>query len=843
MSEKVNFFICRNEACKAETNFSGDSMTGGKILTYDAEKNEEIFRCEHCGSTYTLIEEELFLLEDEIILESYKDYTDFQLKYESKKAKVDKLVLRNIEIGDIKKKNISFHHCHIRELIIEDVTIRSTFYPLSFSECIIDQIRLINTSIERAARNSYKSLWNYFGISLIRTVVNERFSIEKCHTSVCIFASDIRCPIAVSGKSKIEFSSLHNDKEPEIKLKSGSTLRHFHEASGRAPSKKQKKLQSKGEETKNISLDELIIDPEIRETSIFENCNIQNLVFTPGSDVKGGLEFKNCVIGSVLNRPNSFEQDVKFLGTTFNHNLLFSKTRFRQSLILESCAFKEDVVLNDIKVEEDLHLSYSRLNGSFLLSDNNIAGYVKCQVNDINGEVDIQDNIIGRDVLFRYINCDGDFHAYHNEIKGYFFLRQVNIEGETELSLLNLEAITIDDLKAAKTFQSDDCNLKFDINMTGLKVEGELNFWMLKTEGSIRLTRSMINEQFTLMSTDSSFNLITNNEFKGISVFSSCNYHKQTYLNRNIFHGEVTVQTMNMVNHSMADNLISSGVNMDDIQAFNLNFDDNQVPSSIRLKNSKLKDLRINNNEVNNDLQLYNCKLDDIYINGNVVVDNYDFNYLQASDIYFSHNMGKFLSITNGNFSELNCTECFELGDTNFSKINVDRGIKITDNHILEELFLHSCKVGQDLLVEYNTAKNIKLIKSDTGNIIFHRNFLSEIMNVNQNSAGNFDITESQVQDELSFTDAEMKDIYIAKNTFYKNVEIKSVNAKNTEISFNSAREDLKIQFARIQDLILKSCSCNTLELSNNSFSEVRMSKCTQIYHWLIYNITVDQGQ
>ncbi|MEE4257102.1 MAG: hypothetical protein V2I47_08690, partial [Bacteroidales bacterium] len=841
MSEEVNYFICRNEECKAETNFSGDTLTGGKINAYEPGKTAKILHCEHCDSSYIMMDGEMYLFIDEIVIESYKDYTDFQQKYEAKKVKTNKLILRNFKIDDIKKKNISFHRCHINELIIENISITSTFYPLSFSECSLEKINVINTRIERAARSSYKSLYNYFGISLIRTHVKKHFSLEKCSLSLCIFASDTRCPIDISGKSKIEFSSLSNIKEPEIRLNRGSEIRYFNEVAGRTPSKRQKKAESKGELVKNVSIEELIINKDITEPSLYENCNIDKLVFESGSNVTGKLTFKNCIIGHVLNVPNSFEQDVQFLGTTFNHKILFSRTRYKQSLIIECCTFKEDVVLNDIKVEEDLHLSYSKLHGGLFISDNNVSGYVKCQVNDFLGEVDIQDNIIGRDILFRYIDCGGDFHAYHNEIKGYFFLRQVNVEGETELSLLNLEAITIDDLKAAKTFQSDDCNLKYDINMTGLEIKGELNFWMLKTKGSIRLSRSSIGEKFTLISTDSSFNLFTNNEIKGISVFSSCNYHKQTYLNRNIFHGEVTVQTMNMVNHSMADNLIRSGIDLDDLQAFNLYFDDNQVPASLRLKNSKLKDLRINNNEVINDLQLYNCKLDDIYINGNVVLDKYDFNYLQASDMYFSNNIGQLLSITNGNFSELNCTECFQLGDTNFSRINVDRGMKITDNHVLEEIFLHSCNVGQDLLVEYNTAKNTKLIKSDTGNIIFHRNFLSEIMNIDQNSAGNLDITESQVQGEFSFTDAEMKDIYIAKNTYNKSLEFKSVNAKNTEISYNSARNDLKIQFTRIQDLILKSCSCKTLEITNNSFSEVRISKCSQIYYCLIYNITVDR--
>jgi len=201
MSEKNNLFICRNEYCQAE-----NDLSGGMVFTYTLKEDETIFTCPHCESSYMEHQGEFYLLwnSDEMVIKSGADYTKFRDQYESSLVYFPKLILKNIEEYDTLVKKMVFSKCIIGELILENVNITSAYYPILFFDCVISKVRFSNCDIKKTNRNSYKSLYSFYGLNFFTSSILEEFEIENCDASLVISDCAVNCPIHISKKSKIE---------------------------------------------------------------------------------------------------------------------------------------------------------------------------------------------------------------------------------------------------------------------------------------------------------------------------------------------------------------------------------------------------------------------------------------------------------------------------------------------------------------------------------------------------------------------------------------------------------------------------------------------------------------
>ncbi|RLD57231.1 MAG: hypothetical protein DRI97_05820 [Bacteroidetes bacterium] len=801
MSEENHFFICRNESCKDETNFSGEALSGGKITTYQMPDEGELILCEHCKSEYKLVNGDPQLILGEIIIESQDANIKFFNQYESNHIHFKKLVLRNIDEADFKGRAISFNHCTIDELIIENVNITSTFYPISFSNCQIGSVSIINSQLIKASRNSYKSLYTFFGIVFFQTEITEGFSIEKSMFSVVVSSCKVKCQIKISQKSKIEIALSNNDHEPVIKTDKGSEVLQLFKITGRDPSKTLKKVTSSGELISDKSIDELHINPDEKNTSTLENCLIKKLIFQDGSSIEGMLHFKNCIIESIENRPNVFEQDLVFLGCTFREKLLVSRSRFKQSLIYELCTFAKGATFNNISIEDDLHLSYSDFKEGLYLAGNKCSGYVKCQVNTMQGKLNLEDNVIGRDVLIKSLNSDDNLIIYHNDIAGYLFLKQLHLKGKADINMLNADALTIEDIAVMQSMEITNSLINNDLSITRMQVKGETNFWFTKVDGLLKLIRSKFEDTIAVYFLESKLNIIANIDVAGEVKFNSCTFSQQTLTNRNLFHGEFNWGTMQTHNLFLSDNYIFDTAEIENIQALNYTIDDNAFVKGLEIKNSHLSEIKLNNNFALDYIKLNNLQTDDIFLAGNRITNEIMINHSRSVDLMFNFNTTAILNLYNSVFANITISECDELGDTNLSNLTVSRSFTVKDCIIEKELYMDRCKLDQDCLIEYNTASNFRLKNSVTSNIKFFRNFLSDFSSISDTKTGHLDILEVQSFRTWSFKKLESQHIRLENNHFKENLELISIKSNDCYVTDNYVTESILINDATANDL------------------------------------------
>ena len=296
MSEEKKYFICRNGECQKDS----EGIDGGMVFQYEITENENAFVCPNCKSKYIEIDNTIFYyavidneeitfdgkkllqnieINEETVIASSNDFSKLTNQFESNRIYFPRLVLKNIDEPDFQGKKIAFNNCLINELIIEDVNITSAYYPILFSGCVINKIRISNSKVRKTNLNNYKSLWSFFGISFFNTTIFDDFKIEKSETRLMISNCGIKCPVQFSKSSKIELALIDNQDNLEIKEDEDSNVTQLLETIGKSPSASKKKISINGTAIQNISIDELHIDPDIKTSTVVENCSVYNLIF------------------------------------------------------------------------------------------------------------------------------------------------------------------------------------------------------------------------------------------------------------------------------------------------------------------------------------------------------------------------------------------------------------------------------------------------------------------------------------------------------------------------------------------------------------------------------------
>ena len=793
MSSEKKYFICRNEQCNPD-----GSTDGGMVFPYKPPQKGKPFICPYCESEYIeeddnilykaiIKKEEIFfngnmlfqtrVIYEEIVLESGADYKSFIDQYESNHVYFPRLVLKNIKEPDYKGLKFSFNKCRIDELIIEDVDISATHYPILFSDCVIDNVRISNSKIIRTNRNSYKSLWSFFGINFFNTEITKSFSIDRCESSLMISSCQVKCPLVFSKRSKVDLALIHNKNNPEIKADKGSAVTQLFKVAGRSTSASVKEIKTTGTTIRDINIDELHVDPDTEKISILENCAVRKLVFESGSSISGKLLFKNCFIESIQHTPYCFEQDLVFQGCTINDELLLTRSNFNQSLIFEFCSFEENAIFNDLKIEDDFQLSYSTFKKGLFFSGNKCGNYFKCHINTIQGEINFEDNVVVRDANFRAIRSNSKIAMYHNEIAGYLFLRQINIKGELGINMLYADALTINNTSIEGSFIFTNSSFKNDLSIRRIKIKGVTNFTDNLFGGRISLDRSSFANIFQAISLKSRINSFVNIDFKTDCTFNSCTFSQQAFTSRNIYGGKFNWDIMDTHNISFSANYLQEGLAINTAEAKDISINKNVSLQGIEINNSKANDITLNDNLIHEHLKIINTHTDDIFIEQNEVHNELVLNYTISNDLIFKGNTTNFLKLFKSSFTEVILSECKEIGDTEMSRLSVSRSFTISDNIFLKEIYLSLCNIKRALVIEHNKAENFTLIKSETGFVHYFRNYLSANMLIDESKTENIIIHESQLLAELKLSNLKSKKIEIDNNYIFGSLFLNIVKA------------------------------------------------------------------
>lgn len=615
MTGGKKYFICRNEDCKTETGNPEDKLQVGKVIEYISSEKDPTFVCKHCENKYR--EENgiiLLVFEDEKVIESEKDFDSLNRQYETNRIHFTKLVLKNIKELDYNGRTFLFNKCRIDELVIEDVEIKSPYYPIIFSECNIDNIRITNSIISKANRNTSKSLWSFFGMVFFQTKIVQSFTINDCETSIAISGCSINCAIDISKKSKVDLAMIHNQQKSELK----------EDADSEGPK----------------SIEELHIDPDSEDEFILENCSIGKLIFEKGSSIKGKLVFKNCLIKSIQGEPYCFEQDLVFFNCTFKAELILKRLSFKKSLIIEVCTFEANATFSEIKIEEDFYINYSAFMKGLLVSNVKCGGYIKCQINTIKHKTRFEDNVVAKDINFKFINSDNSITLYRNEITGYLVLKQGDTKGELHIHMLYADVLEIEDFTIGNSVTLEQSVLKNIVRIRRMDVNEDVKFKSTKVGILFNLHRSSFRKTFTANFLEARVNNFVNIEVKGSTTFSSCTFDQQTTL-QNLLHGPLHWETMRAYNSSFnnnyfLDDFLIQKCKIEDTLKFEGNkfkrlhsLCDNTVLGSLKYRTADLKEKEV---VIHNSFSM------------NVLIQRNQFNFVSMEDakvlstLYFDNN-------------------------------------------------------------------------------------------------------------------------------------------------------------------------------------------------------------
>jgi hypothetical protein len=804
MTTEKSYFICRNEDCKTEENSSGESITGGKVFEYSTDEKDRAFVCKHCGSKYREESGDIFLVfEEEISLDGSNGYKEFKARYETNRIHFRKLVLKNIHESDYKGKILSFNKCRIDELIIEDVHIISAFNPIMFSNCHINKVHLGKSKISKAKLNSYKSLWNFFGVNFFQTTIAESFRAESSETSILISGCQVLCPLDLSKKSKIDLALIHNKRNPEVNFDKGSVVNRLFEIKGRALTQKEEKVKTSGKIISNISIGELFIDPEVKKTSILENCSIGKLVFEEAASIQGKLVFRNCFIESIQNQPYCFEKDLVFLGCTFNDELIMKRLRFNKSLVFEVCTFEKNATFNELKIEEDLNLNYSVFKKGLSVSGVRCGGYVKFEINTIKDEINFEDNIVSKDINLSYVQSDSDLVMFHNETVGYLFLFQVVAGGKLDINMLNGEAVTMEEITVENSVEINQVVLKKDFKITGMEAGGDVQFLFTKIEGSILFYRSSINKDFTAIALEAGLAVFMNICFKGNSSFNSCVFSQQLWTTRNLFHESFSWDTMHTHNISFNENRISGSFTIDKTEARDIFINNNITGEDIEINNSRINDAYINDNTSKRNLNIKYLRLFDVAVNNNIIYQDFEFADIKANNLSFNDNEIK--KSFNLKDSKFNNTKFYDnrINDEWLFNNSASRDIYLIRNQISKEIMLNYFS-SDDLIFMENITPLVRFLNSGFGNIDIKENTQIESMAfINTSANDNFNINDNLFKGDLYIELCSIrKNINLNKNTL-QNLDIKNTEANDIQLENNEVRYTLYISETRAGDLKL----------------------------------------
>ena len=718
MTAKPISFVCRNLECAEE------DSNRRELIFHDPAK-QEIFECPACKRLYkqdgdSVLYKPLSPEVDIYTINGINAYMDLLGKCQNTGLFIPTLIISGIKDEAYDGKIISFSKCHIGELILEDIDIKSSFYPISLSECTVNKLSIKNCNITSAGIKDYYSPWSFYGINLYRVQINEQFVLENSTSSVMIMDSHISKPIEINDKSNIDLALLHNKNEPKINVQKGSNNQLIFETSGRGTNKG-KEITTTGKAIKGISIDVLKIDPEVQTKTIVEDCRITKLILPDDTTNYSLLYFRNCYIEKISGKPLSFERDVIFLGCTFADDLPMLGANFKQSLILEACFFHKSVAINDLKITKDLHLSYSCFMNGLHLSLLDISGFTTAHFILCNGDIRFNNLQTGRDISLRNILTNKDLRIKNCKIGGNLYFKRASIEQEFEINWLESGDLNIDDIFVNKKTTINNLQLEGTILMDSNVFREETEMSFNRVNGEIIIGNSTYHAKFNMIFNEMKTFGLTGLDFKNEFILNTCQIENKFMLDNCFFDNTVTISSGTFGDFNFDYNHIYGEMTMSNFKGSLLDFNDNVFGLDFNLKESVAGNLNWNNNSVKYHLTIFDMELRNINISRSIVDYKLGISHLKAYDI----------EIYNSIFF---CqTEMNSISANNFN-INETQFLAYPEEN----------KTDQWKELNKEITESVKFIQLNTGNINFNDNIVNLICKISNASCSLFKLFDNR---------------------------------------------------------------------------------------------------
>ncbi len=643
--------VCTNSNCFPD-------KQGDNVIHFSDEVIPNA-RCPVCDRDYFKIRDVVYTLHDsdEITINSLLDFLVVIDNSENDAKYIKKLHLSDISDSENFSKIISFKNCFIEELVIQNVDLQTTCFPISFDGCIINSVSIINNNIREDQKKDFLGSYLFYGINFNECKVLSSFDIVSYVGDIIIKSCELPKIINISDSTLILFSLINNSLEPEINLINSTIDKKYVLSLPQSNSDLASENQSHGKEC----IGEYIVKDNENEIINISNMHIDKLVFPENSEINSLINIDGCTINNLKVGAKCFNKSVKFTNCCFMDTMQISNTVIKGSLILEVNNYNSDVVINEVVVGGDLHLSYSTFTKNLYINHSNISGYFIMHQAKIAGNtkfeyVSIEHDFTMVDCLIEKLKLDSctilqETRFKKSKVGGQISILYSNFKGGLTLTGCELyDTLNVNNSKIDSNFQIETSIIHDSVDI-GFSTISERVFFM-ETAFDKGVLLQMINMSMLIVASNRFYEKFTCNTYSSIQ--------KSTIIQNNIFYEELDFDQITLVDQSFSSNHFFNTLSLTNVDGDDIKFDSNNIKylevENVVCGGFELKSDEINRLKINDVLCQKQFKADECSFKSDVLIKHSKFirsiilNYCEFSNSLeiISNNIGYELKITNG---------------------------------------------------------------------------------------------------------------------------------------------------------------------------------------------------
>jgi len=567
------FFICTNKECSPEK--------FGKNIILIPENSEEHLTCPSCGQKFKITENKsvLTVFEDEpLVIESLKDAVEKMDSITNLDLYINTLHLKGINDSENFNKIISYKYCFIENLIIEDVDLRTSCFPIVFDDCTFLNVTINNCRIEEDYKKDFWGPHYYFGISFNNCKIYGKSVIDSYVGDLMLRACDIDEPVTISNCKLGKFNLINSKKKFEINLVNTS-VKYKTEMDDFSENEEKKVVKPKG--VKKVS--ELIVEDTNPGEIKIDKLHITNLVFPEKETFNRPVKITNCIIENLLVAVGSFSQSVEFNNCHFINSVTISETIFKKLVGFEANNFYADFTLNEVRIENDLHLSYSKFAGNLNIHHSKIAGYVTMHLASVEGKTEFNHSKIEQNITL-----------------GNNLFNEVVFDTITVVKDCFFSACTLRDSFSSKysvyaTLNVSKCLLGASFILLNDRIEEDLlyshnylinafNATFVEIKKDIMFSHNVFKEKVDFMLSRLSSFYVFSNAFFDVFQQNSCTASGNTRIENNLSYHDFIFYQSTFADQEYKNNIFFKKLDLDDFDGDDIFLESNQI-TTLNIKN------------------------------------------------------------------------------------------------------------------------------------------------------------------------------------------------------------------------------------------------------------------
>ena len=729
-----NFFICTNKQCTPDK--------FGKNIIPIPENNDEQLTCPNCGQKFKITENKsvLTVFEDKpLLIESLKDAVEQMDSITNLDLYINTLHLKGINDSENFEKILSYKYCFIENLIIEDVNLSTSCFPIVFDDCKFMNVTINNCRIEKVYKKDYWGPHLYFGINFNNCKIFGKTILENYTGDLMLRSCDFDEAVTISNCKLGKFNLINSKKKIEVELVN-STIEHKTELIDFFESEEMAVVKPRGMK----KVEELLVDDSTPGEIIIDNLYISNLVFPEKEIFEHPVKITNCIIEEMRMGVGCFNQQVEFNNCQFIHSVNISETIFKKLLGFEANNFYADFTLNEVTLENDLHLSYSKFAGNLNIHHTAIAGYVTMHLSSVAGKTDFTHSNLEQNVTLGNNLFNEVVFNTTTVVKDCFFF-SFTFHNSFSSKYSVYDTISVSKCYFGAGFVLSNDRIGEDLLFNNNYLINKFSATFIEIKKDVIFSHNVLKNRVDfLLSTLSSF-YVFSNSFFDVFQQNGCHSSNNARIENNLSYKDFIFYQSTFADQSYENNVFFEKLDFDDFDGDDLLLESNQI-TTLSLENV------VCGKFLSKDILFTKVEINELICNKQFVFD-----------------------------------DCEMKDETTISSSRFMRSVSIKDSFIKNSLTLSQNKIGNSVLIE-NT--NFYYEGKQTANLVMNENDIGSSVQLRRNSYyGKVEVVNNNIAHKLilkysrvNATEENSKQALLS--SFEKGIWIRFNNTNNIELKY-----------------------------------------------------------